>query len=99
MKNNKGSAVIEMTFLMPIMLGIIYLYIMYLLLCISMSENMLKKTEELYKKAEDLVTVTWNKDVLKEEVLSSQIKIDIRRDTKNPVEEIRRWQLAIRTIS
>lgn len=51
--DNKGSAIIEMTFLIPILLGIIYLYIMLFLFLLESAEYKEIMVESLYSIQED----------------------------------------------
>lgn len=101
--NNKGSATIEMTLLITFVMGIIYLYIMYLLFSFGLSKNMYEETEKLYhQEREDNTVVTLSENQIQYNIFhvkDYQITIKIKRDVEDPIAYIRRWQLATRTVS
>ncbi|MGN0437363.1 MAG: hypothetical protein ACI4F4_02485 [Lachnospiraceae bacterium] len=103
MKKNQGSATIEMTMLIGMILGIVILYIMYLLFSIGFSKNLYMETENLYQQNKN-VQVEVNGSMAQIpynifHVKNYQITSHLQRDKENPVAFIRRCQLASRGIS
>lgn len=106
-KKNKGSAVIEVTLLMPILLGCIYFYIMLFLFLMDSGNRMEKIAEFMYvtqdMKNKDFGTL--NDDIrvrtegkvkifwIEEKGRLFDIQMELRRGEGNEVENIRRWQL------
>lgn len=108
-KRNQGSATIEMTFIMPIVLLIFYLYISLFLFFIHSAENMAAMTEVLYEQEEQEeesgVEVFATQNVGNKKTVYVNVetgllskKIELHRYSDSPVENIRRWQLATDTI-
>ncbi len=101
--NNKGTITIEMTLLIPLILGIVYLYIMYLLFSFGLSKQMYEETEKLYhQELTDQKEVSLSENQLTYNlfhVKNYEITLKLKRDIENPVAYIRRWQLAARTDS
>lgn len=104
-KKNQGSAVIEMTLLMPVILGCIFLSIMVFLYFADSSKKICSLSEVLYQKEgqqeENLVEniQIQKKSGLKrawieEEGKWFRIQLELWKDAHEPVENIRRWQLA-----
>lgn len=99
-EKNKGSAVIEMTLLMPILLGCIYFYIMLFLFFVQSGKRMaeiadciyeenIEETEEVMMRTEGNVKI----GKVEEEGKLFRIHIELRKDKNDPVKNIRRWQL------
>lgn len=101
--NNKGSTVIEMTLLMPIILGCVFLYIMFFLFFIGNAKGMEEITNQIYA-----VNVTQQNDIqhgIKKQsgMITAiyenhdkwfDISISMRRNGRDVLKSIRRWQLA-----
>ncbi len=106
-KSNKGSAVIEITLLMPILLGCIYFYIMLFLFLIDSGNRMEKIAEFMYvtQDMENKGLKTLNEDIhvrtegkvkifwIEEKGKLFDIQMEMRKGKDNAVENIRRWQL------
>lgn len=102
MKNrrNRGSAVIELSLLMPFLLGVIYLYIMMFLFFIGSAKRMEMVAEELYReRTESVKEVTLRTEgemrigTVEQEERLFMIQVELRQDKNDPVKNIRRWQL------
>lgn len=103
-KKNRGSAVIEITLLMPILLGCIYFYIMLFVFLLNSGKGMEKMAENMYM-AENIEKTAWEENVFvrtEGEVKIFRIEdigklfdmhIELRKQEENEVENIRRWQL------
>lgn len=102
-RDNRGSTIIEMTLLIPVLLGCIYFYIMLFLFLIETAEDMYIMAEYLYEpertKQENVIgTISKNGNT---EIIRIQntgelfeIKTELRKDASDVIENIRRWQLA-----
>lgn len=103
MKRNHGSATIEMTMLISLIMGIIYLFIMYLLFSMGLAKNMEEETIKLYEQdKQEKTEVSLGDGQLRYNVFHNsdfQIKIEMKKEKENPVAFIRRWQLVSRTVS
>lgn len=101
--NHCGSAVIEMTLLIPVFLGCIYFYIMLFLYLVQttkqfyfLAEN-LYETESVTASGEGIEkTVKGKKETVMFHEKDSffEIRIQMSRDHSDVIENIRRWQLA-----
>ena len=107
---NCGSAIIEMTFLIPVLLGIIYFYIMFFLFLMESAKYKEWIVEFLYSVQEDSSTDTEGKVGERRLPMSKQgtmisvyidekaelfdIRLEMHRKEDSAVENIRRWQLA-----
>ena len=107
---NCGSAIIEMTFLIPVLLGIIYFYIMFFLFLMESAKYKEWIVESLYSVQEDSSTDTEGKVGERRLPMSKQgtmisvyidekaelfdIRLEMHRKEDSAVENIRRWQLA-----
>lgn len=105
---NVGSAVIEMTLLIPILLGIVYLYLSLFLFLINVSKNRNDMVELLYEidyreqEGDDISDSTrkirgtkqGNKISVFEKVGFSpfEVNLELHRNEDSAVENIRRWQ-------
>ncbi len=111
---NKGSAVIEITLMIPVILGCIYFYIMSMLYLVEHGRVVDKLSEELYDSisfgydsgaADDSVSDNdtigiINKGVAEyeEDYENYTISVRLKVDDSNPVKSLRRWQLIADTI-
>ena len=111
---NKGSAVIEITLMIPVILGCIYFYIMSMLYLVEHGRVADKLSEELYDSisfgydsgaADDSVSDNdtigiINKGVAEyeEDYENYTISVRLKVDDSNPVKSLRRWQLIADTI-
>ena len=103
-RKNKGSAVIEITLLMPIFLGCIYFYIMLLMFLMASGKRMEKMAENMYM-AENMEMTDSEKDIsvrtegkvkifqMEEKGKLFDIHVEMRKQEDNEMENIRRWQL------
>ena len=104
MKKNKGQFVVEMTMLIPILLGCIYLYVMFFLYFVQSAGFMCQIAQLLYQ---DYPTVEENiREIRIEKEGSTKVgnvevmdqlfefRLQLRKDEKDPVKNLRRWQLA-----
>ena len=106
-KKNRGSAVIEMSLLMPILLGCIYLYIMLFLFLLESGKGMEYMVENIYEVGNtendtsehfnDMVSERTEGNVkiyrIEEKGELFDLYLEMRRDENDAVENIRRWQL------
>lgn len=109
-RKNKGSAVIEMTLLIPIFLGVLYFYILFFLFLIEYGKNMKVVVEYAYgiqmkyyiENLDCEITTGKQGDINVFWIEKSGAWFDIcaefRRDNNNPVDNIRRWQIAVDTV-
>ncbi len=102
LRRNCGSAVIEITLLMPAFLGCIYLYIMLFLFFIDSGKRMEQLAECIYTTKQESVLeqsiVIRTEGNLKIGRIEAQdepfvIQLELRKDENDPVKNIRRWQL------
>ena len=110
-RKNKGSIVIEATLLMPIFLGIIYFYILFILFAIETGNYMESMIEYRYesetksdiRNAETGMRIIEKGDTrmirMEDTEKLFKIQLELKGYTGNPVEKLRRWQLAVSTIS
>lgn len=106
-KKNKGSAVIEMSLLMPILLGCIYLYIMLFLFLLKSGKEMEYMAQNMYEASNvgKENSGQW-KEALSERTEGKvriyrieekgelfELYLEMRKDENDAVENIRRWQL------
>ena len=106
-KKNKGSAVIEISLLMPILLGCIYLYIMLFLFLLESGKGMEYMVENMYEVGNtEKDTSEYFNDTVSERTEGNvkiyrieekgelfDLYLEMRRDENDAVENIRRWQL------
>jgi hypothetical protein len=100
-KNNRGSSVIEVSLLIPIFMGCIYLYIMLFIFFMESSKQMCALSENIYaEESEDLQGGFSLKKEGKMQVIQVkesgklfEIELELRKDGSDPLENIRRWQL------
>lgn len=110
-RKNKGSAVIEVTLLIPVFLGIVYFYIFFVLFEIETGncvESMIEykyniKTKSDIKNAESGINIIDQGDtrIIQTEIIGQffNVQLELKGNIGNPAEKIRRWQLAVSTIS
>lgn len=106
---NKGAAIVEMTLLIPVLLGIIYLYIMLFLFLVQSGKSMAIMTDDLYCGVGS--TMDYTQDInlsrsvqgskksvfIHESVGGFNIELQMHRKEDNTVENIRRWKVAADT--
>lgn len=99
--NNRGSAIIEMTLLIPILLGCIYFYIMLFLFLTETAGDMYRMAEYLYESERTnenvagIVSKSGNTEIISIKSTGKlfEIRAELRRDASDAIENIRRWQL------
>ena len=101
-EKNRGTAIIEMTILIPIFLMIIYLYIIYFLGMVELGKNMDDMTELLYceeevqENAPEGLTVrkTGSMQVItkKQENQYADMQVTVQKKKDSAIKDIRRWQ-------
>lgn len=106
-KKNKGSAVIEMSLIMPILLGSIYLYIMFFLFLVEYGKEMEYMVEHMYEigstengrseQTKDGISKRTEGKVriyrIEEQGDLFDLYLEMRKDENDAIENIRRWQL------
>lgn len=103
-KRNHGSATIEMTLLIPIILGVLYLYISFFVFFVDSARDMAVMVEVLYIEDIESKTITIQKTGSKNSVYVYENsgkfnkKLELHRYSGSAVENIRRWQLATDTV-
>lgn len=107
---NRGSAIVEMTLLIPILLGVIYLYIMLFLFLVQSGKCMGVMADALYSGEEMTATTTKTINLskntqgnkvsifLSESTGKFDIELQMHRKEDTVVRNIRRWQLAADTL-
>ncbi len=109
---NKGSSIIEMTLIIPILLGIVYLYLSLFLFLIHVSQNRNDMIETLYaiENVEQKENATTGLSIRKKkngnkisvyanaEFSPFEIELEFHRNEDSAVDNIRRWQLVANTI-
>ncbi len=102
-RGNKGSAIIEMTLLIPVFLGCIFLYIMLFLFLIGAARDMHDMALFLYASENavgESVAGTVSKDgntkIIRMRRFGKwfEIQTELRKDASDVIENIRRWQVA-----
>lgn len=108
---NRGSAVVEMTLLIPIIFGVIYFGIMFFLFLIRSGNCMEIMAKHLYSyentmdgESSDMLVNEQKKGNMKtvwveEEGKLFQIRLELKGNSSDPVSVVRRWQIAIDTVS
>lgn len=108
---NKGSTVIEMSLLMPVFLGCIYLYIMLFLFFIEAGKRMDRMSDYIYTskeiKYEEKETLSNNMQLRREgkiEIVRVEeqgklfvLRLELRKGENDPAHNLRRWQLVTDT--
>lgn len=106
MRRNRGSAVVEVTLLVPIMLGCIYFYIMSMLYIVEHGRVVNSLSEGLY----EAIDITEEKSTgegagskdgvasLEESFENYTISLTLQADDSDPVKSLRRWQLIADTV-
>ena len=107
MAKNTGSATIELTLIMPIILGVFYLYISCFLFMIESSKNMGDMVKVLYAETEaekgdckaEIIEQGSTRYVSLEDTMEMfTINLEFSCYKESAVENLRRWQLAFDTI-
>lgn len=103
-RHNRGSATIEMTLLIPIILGVFYLYISIFLSFVDCADSMEDMIEVLYMEDTDSQASEVQKRGSKSSVCDYKStkflekNLEFHRYNGSVVENIRRWQLAADTV-
>ncbi len=106
-KRNRGSTVVEFSLLTPVFFGCIYLYIMLFLFLHQSGRDMDLMTQKMYQseqcgvqQEETLLSKSKmqqegekEKWILDEQEGLFDLHIEMRKDTNDPVKNIRRWKL------
>lgn len=110
---NKGSVVIEMTLLIPIIIGCVYLYIIIFMFFIRQSEmfdivsekiydNSINM-EEIYGEEKSAITKDQKGSIStytnKEQDNWFEYRVELRHMNQDPIKNLRRWQLVRDSIS
>ena len=106
-RKNRGSAIIEMTMLIPIFLGIFYLYIMFFLFLIECGFLLQGMVECIYNVEtkseihEMMATQQGNTKVVKASKMNNifPIYLELKGSAEDSADKVRRWQIAVDTIS
>jgi hypothetical protein len=109
-RRNRGSAVIEMTMMVPIILGCIYFYIMSMLFLIEHGKVADDLSYRLYSYSEEntenddgdkKVILSGNTEVISYgEVFNNyELMIELKKEGSDVVKNLRRWQLIADTIN
>lgn len=103
-RKNRGSIVVEMTLLMPVFLLCVFLYITAFLYYVETAKQMYFVSDALYQRTN---LTTDNIGEREAQVYKqggtciataersekyANIKVEIRKDAGNPVQNLRRWQ-------
>lgn len=105
MKNstNRGSAVIEMTILIPVLLACVYLYLMVFIHFVNYGKVMADAAEALYgeewaggEEGKIIVKREGKKKTVSVEEQDNRftLSVELRKNENEPVKQIRRWQFA-----
>ena len=109
-RRNRGSAVIEMTMMVPIILGCIYFYIMSMLFLIEHGKVADDLSYRFYSYSEEntenddgdkKVILSGNTEVISYgEVFNNyELMIELKKEGSDVVKNLRRWQLIADTIN
>lgn len=110
-KKNRGSAIIETTMLIPVYIGVFYLYILLFLFHIEVGFLFQDMIEYIYptdikcdiEEKEDDITITQQGNIKVVRMSNSnhifQVQLILKGNIDDPIKKIRRWQIAIDTIS
>jgi hypothetical protein len=98
---NRGSSIIEISLLIPIFMGCIYLYIMLFLFFMESSKQMCAMSESIYSQESASLQSGFSLKTegkmqvirVKETGKLFEIEMELGRDGSEPLENIRRWQL------
>ncbi len=108
---NRGSAIVEMTMLIPVYIGVIVLYINFFLYTIEYGFIMQGMLECLYKpetksqilrERADVSTVRQGSTTIIRGMKTDrfyEINIELMGNEEDPADKIRRWQIAVGTVS
>lgn len=101
--NNRGSTIIEMTLLIPVFLGCIYFYIMFFLFLTEAAKDMNEMAGCLYESGsteknsvEGNISKNGSTEIIKMQSSGKlfEIRLELRKDAGDVIENIRRWQFA-----
>lgn len=95
---NKGSTTVELSLIAPIMVGIVYLYILYFVSLIGWCETEWKEVQQMYGVNEE-IDLEKNECEIKLEDGILGYRIIFRKNRDDIVKKIRRWQLEVSTLS
>ncbi|MBR1597424.1 MAG: hypothetical protein IJ661_00765 [Lachnospiraceae bacterium] len=106
MRRNRGSAVVEVTLLVPIMLGCIYFYIMSMLYLVEHGRVVNSLSERLYEAIDSTEEKSTGEGTLakggvesfEERFENYTISLTLQADDSDPVKSLRRWQLIADTV-
>ena len=91
-KHNRGSAVVEMTLLIPLFLGCIYFYIILLLFFVKQADTTYEEVLSMYGRADmNSIEITVEDNGL-------DARFNYKRNADDVVKKLRRWQLVADTI-
>lgn len=108
---NRGSAVVEMTLLIPVILGVVYFSVLFFLFMVKSSDSMEALAACLYhaeappgcNNEQNTISVYKQGNMktvqMQEEGKLFNIQLELKGNSSNPVELVRRWQLAVDTFS
>lgn len=111
--DNRGSAIIEVTIMIPIILGCLYLYIMSMLFITKHGRMADELSAQLYSNQDDnglavgsdgKIEETKDKqgqvEVIKYEGVIDKydVRFELKKCSDDPVKNLRRWQLVADTI-
>lgn len=108
---NHGSAIVEMTLLIPVYLGVIYLYILFFLFTIECGFLMQGMLEYIYnvemtfevQGESDQFSVAKQGNVQIVRASNSnqifQTQLELKGSMDDATQKVRRWQIAVSTIS
>ena len=106
-KRNCGSTVVEFSLLVPIFVGLIYFYILLFLFLHQSGRKMDLMTQKMYQSEQEReqkgesfsdgskMQTEGEKEIwiVEEQEGLFDIRIEMRKDTNDPVKNIRRWKL------
>lgn len=110
-KRNQGSAVVEMSMLTPVLFAIVYLSIFFFLFFIRSGNCMEELARYMYVKENDSnleresmhINEHNNGNIKKiwvqEEGKIFEIQLELRGNKTDPVSMVRRWKIAVDTVS
>lgn len=101
--NNRGSTTVELSLIAPIMVGIVYLYLLYFVSLIGWCQTEWKEVQQMYCVNEELEVQDSNLEKTECEIKTQNgilgYRIIYRKTRDDIVKKIRRWQLEISTLS
>ena len=102
-KNNRGSAVVEVTLMVPVIFGSLYFFVMSMLFIVEHGKLADELSEKLYESSKEEaceVKKQGNTEFIKyNEVFNDyEIYFDFSKNGDDVVKNLRRWQLIADTI-